>query len=379
MHKTVYLKWFYFLSKRLYKKWMFILLVCLVPLSVLTLKITASQKSGFVQVGVVNLSGDTGDKIIENLNSGKKIINYKFYEKREPALSDLEADRLDTVWVLPEKIEKRIANFVNNPDGDNYIIEVFKKEDSLKTRLALEKLSGAVYPFTSRPFFLKCVREETDFDFKNLTDEEILKYYDDYFNNGNLFRFAFPDGDTLAKQNEQNYLTSPVRGLLSAVVLLSGLAGAMLYVSDEKRGVFSFAKSRDKMLISLASVFTSVINIGIMVFCSIFILSVNTDFGREICISSLFVVNTVLFCGILCTFLKSVAVMAPTTVLITVADVFICPIFFDFYVQKTPQLFLPNTYYINSVHSNLYFKYSVVYALVLLLITLLLYIKKSRE
>lgn len=355
------------------------MLIALIPLSVLALKVTANQKSGFVQIGVVNLSGDKGDIITENLKNEKSIINYVFYNKRDTAVSDLEADKLDSVWILPENIEKRIADFVNHPDSDNYIIEVLKKEDSLKTRLALEKLSGAVYPFTSRPFFLKCVREETDFDFKNLSDKEILKYYDSYFNEGSLFKFAFPDGDTPAEQNEQNYMTSPVRGLLSAVLLLSGLAAAILYVSDDKRGVFSYAKSRERMIISLASILTAIINIGVVIYCSIFVLGVNTHFWRETGISLIFFINTTLFCTILCTVIKSLTVLSPVAVFITVADIFVCPIFFDYYVQKTPQLILPNSYYINSVHSNTYLKYSLVYTVILVLITLAFYFKKSHE
>lgn len=373
------LRWFYLFSKRLYKKWMFILLICLVPLSVAALKISSNQKSGFVQIAIVNLSGDTGDRIIDNLYEHNSIINYSLYDGTKEAISDLKANRLDAVWVLPENIEKRISAFVKNPENDNYIIEVIKKEDSLKARLAIEKLSGAIYPFTSREFFLKCIREDPDLELKNLTDNQIYEYYDSYFGNGELFKFAYPEDGIAATKSEQNYLTSPIRGLLSAVVLLCGLAAAMLYVNDEKRGVFSFAKSSDRLLLSLSFELTAVINIFVFVFCSLFVLGVNTVFWRETLISLIFIINTVLFCGIICTVIKSITVLAPLSVLITVLDIFICPIFFDYYVQKKPQFLLPNAYYINSVHSNIYLKYSLIYTAVLTGIMLVFYLIKRKE
>ncbi len=374
-----FLKWFWFLSKRLYKKLTFVLLICLVPLSVAALRITAAQKSGIVRIAIVNRAGSIGDQIIADLDGNTGVLNYSLYDTPEKAAADLGADKQDMIWVFPEDMEKRIADFVRHPDSDHYIVEIIKKEDSLKTRLALEKLSGALYPHTSRLFFLKRVREDPDLLLENLTDEQIYKYYDDYFNEGELFKFTYPDDDAPPKTNERNYMTSPVRGLLSVIVLLAGLAAAMLYVSDEKKGVFSFVKKSDRLFISLFFELTAIVNIGFFAFCSLFILGVNTFFWREIAIFLVFMINTALFCGILCALIRSLAVLAPVSILVTVLDVFICPIFFDYYIQKTPQLLLPNAYYINSAHSGIYLLYSLIYSAVLLCITFCLYWKKRKQ
>lgn len=64
--------------------------------------------------------------------------------------------------------------------------------------------------------------------------------------------------------------------------------------------------------------------------------------------------------------------------LLSVIDVLICPIFFDYYVQKKPQLLFPNTYYINSVHSNIYLRYSLVYTAVLTLVLVVFYLRKRK-
>ena len=372
------LKWLFFLSKRLYKKWTFLLLIGMIPVSVAALAVTSVQNKGFVQIAVVNLAEDMGDQIIEQLNSGEGIINAIEYRDEAQARKDLQADKLDAVWVLPENMAHRIAAFVHNPEEDNYIVQVIRKEESLKTRLALEKLSGAIYPFTSRLFFLQCVREDPDFDLSYLTDDEIYAYYDNFFSAENFFRFSFPDNSTDVKQNEQDYMTSPIRGVLSAVTLLAGLSAAMLFISDEKKGVFSYLKNSSRVFVSFAFQLTAILNVGFFAFLSMFVLGVNTFFWRELVIFFIYAVNAALFCTVLQQLVSRMIYFAPVMVLISVLDLLICPIFFDYTVQRKLQYVFPNTYYINSVHSYAYLEYSLLYMGAAALILFLAYLYKRK-
>ena len=370
------LKWVFFLSKRLYKKWMFILLIALIPLSVGALTFTSTEGKGFVQIGYVNGAGELGNAILGNLDSGKGIINFIVYDDAEQAKRDLQADRLDAIWILPDHMEERIAAYVKKPTADHSIVQVIRKEESLKTRLSLEKLSSAMFPFLARQLFLQSVRNDPDFDVKSLSDAQIYKYFDDYFTDGELFTFSFPDTAAAPKDTERDYMTSPVRGLLSVVTLLAGLSSAMLYISDEKKGVFAYAKSESRVFLSLASQVTAVLNIGLFVLLAIFVLGVNTVLWRELLI---FVINTALFCTILQQMIQRLIYFAPIMVLTTLLVALICPIFFDYTVQRTPQLLFPNTYYINAVHSDTYLIYSLLYMAVASVILLIIYLLRKRK
>ena len=371
-------KWFLCLSKRLYKKWLFIVLICLIPITVAAIKISSTANRGFVQIAVVNNAGELGEKIFSSLTDNSGIIGFEKFEDEESAKAALAADKFDAVWILPEKMEDRIAAFVGDPDSDHYVAYIIKREENLKNRLAAEKLSGAIYPIVSRRFFLKCVRESENFDLSNLKDSEIYEYYDSFFNDVNLFKFAFPDDNITAKESERNYLTSPVRGLLSAVTLLSGLAAAMLYISDSKKGVFAFTKSSNRVFIAFAFVLTAIINVGAFQFVSLFVSGVNTSFLREAVIFLIFALNSALFCTVLLSIIKSITYFSPAAVLLIMLDILICPIFFDFTVQRKAQFFFPNAYYINSVHSDAYLKYSLLYTALLSFILLLFYLKKRK-
>ena len=372
------LKWVYFLSKRLYKKWMFILLIALIPISVGALSLTSTQSKGFVQIAVINGAGEMGEQILDNLDSGKGIINFVVYDDLENARFDLQAERLDAVWVLPEHMEQRIDAYVENPSADYYIVQVIRKEDTLKTRLSLEKLSSAMYPFLARQLYLHNLRVDPDFDLSGLSDDEIYHYFDSFFSKGELFQFAFPDDVSPVKEAERDYITSPIRGLLSVVVLLAGLASAMLFISDEKKGVFAYAKNESHVFLSFAFQLTAVLNIGFFVFLSMFVLGVNTIWWRELLIFLVLVINTALFCTLLQQVVRRIMYFAPLMVLTTVLDVLICPIFFNYSVQRIPQYLLPNAYYINAVHSNVYLGYSFIYMAVTAGLLAIFYLRKRK-
>lgn len=373
------LKWIFFLSKRLYKKWTFILLIALIPLSVGALTLTSSESKGFVQIAFVNGAGELGDQILSNLDSGKGIINYTRYDDLDRARLDLQADRVDAIWVLPDHMEERIAAYVKKSTKDHYIVQVIRKEESLKTRLSLEKLSSAMYPFLSRELFLQSVRTDPDLDLSALSDAQIYRYFDDYFTNGELFEFAYPDNVSPPKDAERDYVTSPIRGLLSVVTLLAGLSSAMLFISDEKKGVFAYARSESRVFLSFVFQLTAVLNIGLFVLVSVFVLGVNTVLWRELLVFLIFLVNTALFCTLVQQTVRRLTVFAPVMVITSVLDLLICPIFFDYTVQRVPQFLFPNTYYLNAVHSDTYLLYSLIYMAAASILLLLFYLFRRKR
>ncbi|MBR4761969.1 MAG: ABC transporter permease [Clostridia bacterium] len=372
------LKWFYYLSKRLYKKPTFIALILLIPLSVAAFSLVANEKAGFVRIAVVNCDNSgIGAKITDELVNGSKAVNFTEYADLDAALADLDKETLDAVWVLADGLPGKIKEFADDLSGENSIAQVYMKENNLGARLPLEKLSAAIYPYASKRLYYKFLRENPAADLSKLSDSDIHAYYKEYVTGGNLFTFSFPNGGN-ANVNEANYLVSPVRGILSVITVICGMASAMFYISDEKRGAFARARASGRVLISFGSQFTAVMNIGVFALAAIFILGVNAPALREIAIFFVFVINVSLFCTVLAELIKNLALFASVATLLTVLQMLLCPVFFDYGIQKIPQLLFPNTYYINSVHSDLYLKYSFVYMAVAAALMGLIYLKKRK-
>ena len=132
------------------------------------------------------------------------------------------------------------------------------------------------------------------------------------------------------------------------------------------------------VFLSFAFQLTAVLNIGFFVFLSMFVLGVNTIWWRELLIFLVLVINTALFCTLLQQVVRRIMYFAPLMVLTTVLDVLICPIFFNYSVQRIPQYLLPNAYYINAVHSNVYLGYSFIYMAVTAGLLAIFYLRKRK-
>lgn len=375
-----FFKWFYCLSKRLYKNAAFIIVILLIPLSALAFKLTVKKQEGFFNIAVVNEdSGGIGNEITASLKADSVITDIAEYKSEKAAVEDLTSGKIDVVWILPADIGERINKFAKDPGKNPGLVRAVITGEDIKTRLVGEELFGAVYPFISRQFYLNCVRNSGEFDLSQLSDEEVFRYYENFWNEGELFEFAPPSGSQGIRENEKNILVSPLRGLLSVVVMLGGFAATMLFIRDSKNGVFSWAKSSTRVLISFAAQFTAALNISVFVFAAVFALGVNTAVWREVLILFIFAANAALFCTLLGILVKDLNIFACVATFLAVAEMALCPIFFSFRRQHYPQLIFPNTYYINSVHNNVYLLYSVIYCALLSAALAAVYLKRRRQ
>ena len=68
--------------------------------------------------------------------------------------------------------------FLENSDGHEPFITVLQQEKNLSLMLTRERLCGAVYTHLSQRFYLQYMRQEFP-GLENLTDEELMAYYDE--------------------------------------------------------------------------------------------------------------------------------------------------------------------------------------------------------
>lgn len=377
-----FLKWVFFLSKRLYKKATFLVLLLLIPLSALAIKLASAEDSGFVRVALVNeAKGNTfSEDLIGDLKSSTRLLRFTEYDTEEDALKAMYGNKVDSIWIFPEELEEKLDRYVESESGKDSFIRVWQKEDSVVNRMALERLSGTVYPHLSRRIFLHYIRNSDRFDLNDLTDEELFSYYDQFYSEDPLFFFGYPDGGIVESGKETvHFLTAPVRGMLAVIVMLCGMAAAMLFLQDEKRGVFAWAKPSSRVFISIASQLTAVAGTAIMMFLAVLFLGANVSLLREIGILLLFIFNATLFCTVLQQGIRRIHVLATAVTILTVLMLIVCPIFFDTKMFKIPQLLFPVTYYINSAYNNAHLLYSLIYGAVLSGILLLLSLWRCRR
>lgn len=371
--------WWAKLTKRLYKKPTFLLILVLIPLLTVGYSVLAQEESGMMTVALAREDDDpVAVAVMEDLLTGRSLILFVECETPEQAENMVMDGKADAAWVLRNDMENRIYRFVAKPASWNSFIRVVERR-SIMTVLAREKLTGAIFPHCSRVLYLRNLRQSVP-ELKDVSDEELLSYYDEYAMNGKLFEFAALEStDNVQSVEEVDYLTTPIRGLLAVVVVLCGLATAMYYTQDRAIGTFSWVSQNKLGAVEFGCQMVSLLNVSAMMLLSLYAVGQTVSLGRELAQTLLYTITVALFCMLMRRLLanmRGLAVLLPVMVVITLV---VCPVFFDMKSLRELQYLFPPTYYIHAPYSAYYFGMMGVYGLVLLGLNLLLGLIPGRK
>lgn len=351
------LKWFWMLSKRLYKKPSFVALMLLIPLCVALFAGAAQKSSGFVHIALAREqeSDPVATAIMNDLLDEEGLIRFTRLS-RQDALEAVQTGQADEAWIFPAHTAETLQGFAAG--REKYIVQTVTREETVSVKLAREKLSAAVYPYLAKAYYVDYVRSEFS-QLQQLSHRELEIYFEEVKVNEDLFVYGNP-ADTVGSQ-PVNYLTSPIRGLLAVVMLLCGMAATLYYLQDEAAGTFSWVRQNRKGLTALCCIVTATVNIAVVVLLALCCSGLAGNILRELAAALLYS----LCCGAFCLLLKQIfttirayAAIVPLTAVVMLG---LCPVFFDFREWYVWQHFLPPTYYINASYDSRYFLYMLGY------------------
>ena len=258
-------KWFVLLNKRLYKKATFLLILILIPLLVIGYGTVARDESGLFTVALACKGEDnTTSQIMQELKDGSNLIRFIICDDPETAEAMVDGQRADAAWIFDDNLEDAIYRFAAKPLRKNAFIQIIEGESTIPLKLIREKLSGVIFSRTSRAYYLNYLRENAP-EVQDVSDEELLKYYDDFAAESTFFEFAYLDGGAKEENTQTtSYLLSPVRGLLAVVIVLGGLAAAMYYMQDEKLGTFSLVPQKRKAPVEFGCQLIAIVNVSVV-------------------------------------------------------------------------------------------------------------------
>ena len=352
------LKWFWMLSKRLYKKPSFLVLMLLIPLCVALFAGAAQESSGFVHIVLAREQADDpiATAVMEDLLAETGLIRFTQASDSQSALEAVQTGKADEAWIFPADTEGQIADFVTGKA--KYIVQTVTREESVSVKLAREKLSASVYAYCAKAYYIDYVRSKF-YQLDELTDEDLSVYFTEVKVNEDLFVYGNPADE--AGATDVNYLTSPIRGLLAVLMLLCGMAATLYYLQDETAGTFAWVRENKKGLTALCCVVTATLNISIILLLSLAFSGLSGNLLREM--GALLLYS--LCCGAFCILLKQIFTVIRTYAaivpLVAVVTLGLCPVFFDFRKWSAVQHLLPPTYYINASYDSNYALYMLGY------------------
>ena len=361
---------FVLFSKRLFKKISFWLLLCAVPLSAAGMRSLSKGESGMLHIILCqeNPADPLSKELITQLLMERSVIQYTLVEREEDAYKLVELGEADGAWIFPDEMQKQLDRFTAGELWGERLIRVVEREDNVALRLSREKLFGAIYPYISYSLYQNFILRDLGME----ADEEMLrKDFESTAVEGSLFRFAFAGGDSEAADSaQQNYLVTPIRGMLALTVLLCGLASTMFFLQDQEKGILDvipFCKRRGYLYIYQFAVMGYV---ALAVLGALYISGVFMGVYREVIWMAVYAVMCAGFCSMLqriCGNLRRLTAGIPILMLISFV---LCPVFFSVRQFKAIQYMLPPFYYLNVIHNESYFYKMVFYCIIVYVIDL---------
>ena len=361
--------WYILLTKRLFKKKSFVLVLSLLPCLSAGLLLVSTQESGVLTVALVAEKKEAADKVGDDTSSKqliKRIRAENSIIRFVEADSEEEADRLilshqaDAAWIFPESLEKAAASYLS---GSKPIVKVVQKDEGVLYALSREIIYKNIFPYISYAVYKSYMYNiyqkkipEAEFDSK------INAAYNSIEISDNLVRFAYIDSEENLPVS--NYLLSPLRGLMAVWLVLCGFAAAMYYKSDEEAKLFIWIEPERRFFLALAYILCVLFIAGITVLSALAISGSFISFRAELVNMLLLILAASGFCNLLRLLCKNMYLIAVFMPVSLISMIVLSPIFADAGLRKL-QLLNPVFYYLNLFYSKGYRFGFIIYIILL--------------
>lgn len=365
-------------NKRLFRKPCFVLILALIPLSMIAILTLGSGDHGAVTVAVA--AEDTSDviaaEILSSLGSDdSRIMRFIICDTPSEATELVRSARADSAWIFPSALEAKTFRFASKRNVTASFVAVVEREETLLQQVSREKLYSLLYPYVSRELYLGFVRRSVP-EADVISDEELLAAYDLIDTDGSeMFLMQSPSGEQLSEN--ASYITSPLRGLLSVLTVLSGLAVSLFFLQDGSSGLFSWIPENRLGVFSVGYTATAVADTSIAVLFAMLVSGFSVSLPREMLCTALFALSVVGFCSAVRELLSSVKLIGAAIPLLVAAMIAVCPIFFSSGELARLGMIFPPYYYLGSVRDPIYLLWMAVYSAVTL--TVAFAVRKFRE
>ena len=159
-----FLLWYGLLTKRLFRRVSFWVLLLCVPLLAGALAAVARQESSIVRAAIyVAASDGPARRSADRLLQADSLVRCTEYASEAEAIAAVRADKADAAWIFPETFDDELQRFVGRR-GTKGAVRVVEREDNVFLRLAREQLAASVYPEASYTLFRSYLIERLGVD-----------------------------------------------------------------------------------------------------------------------------------------------------------------------------------------------------------------------
>lgn len=370
-------KRYFLLNKRLFKKYSFLLILCMVPFLVGGMNLLSQEESGIVRIALClkNSEDELAAGIVENLMEKDSVLSYVLCEDEEEARRQVTDYDADVAWIFSENFKSDLQKAAADKRCEP-VVTVVEREDNVPLRFSRQILVNKIYSDFSYMVYADFIRD--DMGLAEVSDAELQAAYEKMFVEGSLFQMEYLDGQR-EETDDHNYLLTPIRGILALWFVLCGFAASMYFIQDERSGVFSRVALKNRLWAAFGMHAVILSDAAIALMIALKLAGVFTSWQREIVGIFLFAGCTLVFCNLirlLCRTPERLGVCIPILLMGMLA---MCPVFINSRSFGALPYLLPPYYYLKSIHSTYYLYGMMIYIGVLFILCFLTFLWRNRD
>lgn len=354
--------WFFLINKRLFKKYSFILMLCLVPFLVWGMRLAAQKESGIVRIALCmrNPEDRLSAEIVEHLINEDSILRYVVCETEESAREMVTGYEADAAWIFPENLlqslQETTSGKVIGP-----MVTVVEREDSVPLVFSREILCSAIFPYYTYEVYRDFIRDDLEIDKEEVSDAELREAYNRTLPDDSFFQLVYLDGQAA---EEQNYLLAPIRGILALWLVLCGFAASMYYIQDEQSGTFDRIPVKRRLWISFGMQGVLLADAVVILLIACRLAGIFTVWQREAVSAVMLACCTMVFCSLARLLCRTMERLGGCIPILLLGMLILCPVFVEIKGWNAVKHLLPLYYYLKSVHSVYYLYEMALYVVV---------------
>lgn len=355
--------WVNIFHKRFLLKKGFIALLALIPLAGLALGLAAGMDGGALTVYLATRDDDPiSEEIIESLANENGIIRFVVSDEKD-AKDAVRYGKADAAWVFEDDLGEKIKVFAEKPTSKNHLVDIYGREEDISAMLMREKLSGVLFPYIGYELYIDFVREELS---ENIDGNTIDEYYAAVMPEGSEL---FDLSENREMEGSSEFLSAPLRGLLSVLCVLGGMTVTMFWISDREKGLFFNIQGAKSILFCFAYHFVAVFDLCIVMVASLYASGRGEKLINELVMAVLYALSVSLFCMIFLFVCRRMSVIATIAPILSLLMLIICPVFLRIAPLEPISKIFPPYYYLTGVGFGEMFLYILCEVAVLLTTT----------
>lgn len=241
--------WLLLWCKRIAHKPLIFFTILLMPVSVFFLQHSSTKQDAVLRVALFSDDPDNTEFIEHIISLSDSSIYFYQCSSRKNLIDDVRSRTAGCGYLIPGNLEKHITTYIKTRKP---FLTVVCEKDDVTTKIVDEIILSKNFR-TIAYYILENFLEQHHCSAED--KKQIAAIFDSHCSNELLFHFQTLSGETnrVMQDRHSNLLMLPIRGMLAAILLLTCMAGELLYFQDRLSGRTCLMTGKQKRLAALYS------------------------------------------------------------------------------------------------------------------------------